>query len=487
MCRHTTATRGTKGRALLCLISFLCFVTAPEFAIASYPPATAYAAKTTVVPVTNNRTYGTAVAADVGLVASLVGVASVQVTQFSGADATAAESLVASLSLPNSDTSVGNVDALVGDAPKHLAMADGVLVLGAPGRAGRSGGARVWRLDLSNANTWIDQTDLGSHTGVTNDMGASVATAGGDVIVLGAPYEDAGKGAAYVFQRDVDVSPWTWKTPATKITAPGATAGDRFGAAVAISHEVNGPGNGWVFVSAPGFNSGGGAVFCYARVTLTGNNYGWSYVQTLQAASKTYGDVTISQNFGTSLAVANNKLLLATRAPAVNQSGFDVSLGDGHVYLLARDGSAVFSESAASADTSAVVTTSEGRWVLDAVLTPTTTPGGEPSEFSVGAGAVGGNTVVLGVTGRASENGAGGSVTGWLRAVDSSDASKIGWVKQTRVKNDTVTGVGGPVLGFGRAVAIDDGTAVVSSAGALTATDSTNDFHEGSGVITRFR
>ena len=80
-------------------------------------------------------------------------------------------------------------------------MRDGLVVLGAPGRGGGAGGARVWRLDTSdtkpNENTWNSTSfvDLGSSDGARNKVGVSAATAGGAVIALGAPSDDEWKGA----------------------------------------------------------------------------------------------------------------------------------------------------------------------------------------------------------------------------------------------------------------------------------------------------
>ena len=312
---------GSPRRACLVpALALLCALAAPPLAIAQYPAAEAYVAKTTVSPTSSDRTYGAAVAADDGRVATLYGLGSVEVTRFASADATSADATVATLELDHEDVSATDLEDVVGASPRLLAMRDGVVVLGAPGRDGGTGGARVWRLDTSdtraNENTWtaVNPTDLSSSDGVKNDMGVAVATAGGAVVVLGAPSDDSKKGAVYVFvDGDRDSS---FDTPPRKILAPSPVEGDRFGSAVEVSHGVGGPGNGWLVVAAPGADDGKGAVFCYARVDLSApSSFGYAYVHKLSSASATYDGIVLNSGFVASLSLTG-RFLLVTRAAA---------------------------------------------------------------------------------------------------------------------------------------------------------------------------
>ena len=475
--------RASSRRArLVPALAFLCVIAAPQTAVAQYPAAEAYDAKY-VSPTGADRTYGAAVAADDGRVAALSGLGSVSVTRFASADATSA---VATLELDDDDVSATDLEDVVGASPRHLAMRDGLVVLGAPGRGGGTGGARVWRLDTSagaNANAWTGPVDLASSDGARNHMGVSAATAGGAAVALGAPSDDEGKGAVYVFlDSDGDA---TFELPPLKVTAPSPRAGDRFGASVAITHGVRGPGNGWLAAAAPGADDGAGAVFCFARVDLTGGSFGYAHVQILTSAPKTYGSYILHAGFGATVALTG-RFLLATRAPPETDAGFGESVGDASVFLLARTSAALFSVNASSEDRSAVVATEEGRWVLDAVLVPGSTPSDEPDECSFGAGALDGESVVLGVVGRASADGLGGSVSAFRRVTDQTNDALKKWAHQSRRTSADVLGVS-PVLGFGRAVAIDGAAAVVAAAGAFNAMEAAEDFHEGSGVLTRFR
>ena len=259
---------GSSRRACLVpVLALFCVLAAPPTAIAQYPAAEAYVAKATVSPSSADRTYGAAVAADDGRVATLVGLGSVEVTHFASADATAADAERATLALDDDDVSATGLEDR--RASSILAMRDGLVVLGAPGRGGGAGGARVWRLDTSdtkpNENTWNSTSfvDLGSSDGARNKVGVSAATAGGAVIALGAPSDDKWKGAVYVFlDSDGDgEGDRAFTTAPTKITAPTRAEGDRFGASVEVSHGVVGPGNGWLVVAAPGADAGAGAVF----------------------------------------------------------------------------------------------------------------------------------------------------------------------------------------------------------------------------------
>ena len=474
---------GSSRRACLVpVLALFCVLAAPPTAIAQYPAAEAYVAKATVSPSVADRTYGAAVAADDGRVATLIGLGSVEVTHFASADATAADAERATLALDDDDVSAtgleDRLEDVIGANPRLLAMRDGLVVLGAPGRGGGAGGARVWRLDTSdtkpNENTWNSTSfvDLGSSDGARNKVGVSAATAGGAVIALGAPSDDEWKGAVYVFlDSDGDgEGDRAFTTAPTKITAPTRAEGDRFGASVELSHGVVGPGNGWLVVAAPGADAGAGAVFCYARVPLSGAAgtpaFGYAYAQKLTSAAATYDGVTIDSGFGAGVALTG-RFLLATRAPSIGRAGHGATLGDANVFLLARSSAAPFSVDASSADVSAVPDTEQGRWTLDAVLKPEATPSGEIAECSFGAGSVDGETVALGVVGVAAANRTGGSVSAFRRVADNTTGD-LKWVLQSRLTSSDVTLSGsGSVAGFGRAVAVDGGAVAVASAGAL--------------------
>jgi len=107
----------------------------------------------------------------------------------------------------------------------------------------------------------------------TGNLGQAVDTSG-DFIIAGAPAEDGGAGAVYIFNR-TGTGGWD---AGTRITASDATAGDGFGSAVAISGD-------WAVVGAPGKDVGAtsdGAIYIFHRTGGTSWDAG---------TGKTLGDI----------------------------------------------------------------------------------------------------------------------------------------------------------------------------------------------------
>jgi hypothetical protein len=112
-----------------------------------------------------------------------------------------------------------------------VAMNGSTLVVGAPYRNGDRGAAYVF---VKSGGTWIQQAELTSSDGGELDhFGTSVAVSGTTVIV-GAPYHTVGsnneQGAAYVFVKSGE----TWIQQA-ELTASDGAIFDNFGWSVAVS------------------------------------------------------------------------------------------------------------------------------------------------------------------------------------------------------------------------------------------------------------
>jgi choice-of-anchor B domain-containing protein len=159
---------------------------------------------------------------------------------------------------------VAPADGAVGDGFGLALAADGdVLVVGAPGRDGGIGAAYVF--ERLGGAFWGQKATLVPAGGVAGDaMGAAVAVIG-NVILVGAPGRHEGTGAVFVFERDPATRRWIPRTP---LSAAGPTAGDRFGAAVALSERralVGAPGPalspGPPFVPGPAPRGGSAHVF----------------------------------------------------------------------------------------------------------------------------------------------------------------------------------------------------------------------------------
>src|SRR6185295_5331023 len=106
-----------------------------------------------------------------------------------------------------------------------VALSGDTAVVGAVGKNSH-GAAYVF---ARTGTLWTQEAELTAADWAENDsFGAAVAMSG-DTAVVGAPWKDGYVGAAYVFRR----AGTTW-TPEAKLTAADASAGDFFGASVAI-------------------------------------------------------------------------------------------------------------------------------------------------------------------------------------------------------------------------------------------------------------
>jgi hypothetical protein len=174
-------------------------------------------------------------------------------------------------------------------------------------------------------NLWVEQAYL-TASNSTNDLqfGQTVAISG-DTLIVGSHLEDTGasnSGAVYVFTRSSNV--WTEQT-ILKASNPGD--GDNFGYSVDID------GN-YIVVGAytedgddNNTQDDAGAAYVF---TGSGNN--WSEQAYLQASN-----IGSSDNFGISVAIANDTLVVG----ASSENGADNGLQDdvGAAYVFVRSGS----------------------------------------------------------------------------------------------------------------------------------------------------
>lgn len=122
-------------------------------------------------------------------------------------------------------------DAATGDAFGFSVSVSGdVLLVGARGDNSGTGSAYVFR---RNGTTWTEEAKLTASGGAAGDqLGWSVSVSG-NAAVAGAPGDDSGAGAAYVFR----YGGMTWDT-GTRLTASDRAVTDEFGQSVAIAGNV---------------------------------------------------------------------------------------------------------------------------------------------------------------------------------------------------------------------------------------------------------
>ncbi len=143
----------------------------------------------------------------------------------------------------------------VGDFGRSVAIADDVLVVGAPNTTPIGGVAFVFHRESSNLAAWQQVTVLyDTDPSWTYSFGRSVAVEG-DTIVVGAPGTDAGVGSATVFGRHQG-GPDSWGK-ISRLAVPDGNASENFGESVTVTGDS-------IVIGSPD-RHGFGAAFLYTR------------------------------------------------------------------------------------------------------------------------------------------------------------------------------------------------------------------------------
>ncbi|MGH7504813.1 MAG: hypothetical protein ACRELX_04150, partial [Longimicrobiales bacterium] len=194
--------------------------------------------------------------------------------------------LLAALPLQAQTTAMAGAPAALAGFGGALAVSAGQVIVGEGNSQMRSGIVYVYR---KGANGWAEATRLTAPGAANGDgFGASLSV-DGSLMIVGATHQNEGMGAAYVFQRSADGA-WT---PAGQMSAADVSAGDRFGAAVALDGDV-------ALVAAPAQGEGTGAVYVFRR---SGN--AWTQEAKLAARVPAQGEA-----FGAAVAVTGDRALI---------------------------------------------------------------------------------------------------------------------------------------------------------------------------------
>jgi FG-GAP repeat protein/fibronectin type III domain protein len=205
------------------------------------------------------------------------------------------------------ETKLAASDGTAGDRFGDVSLSGDTAVVGAPLRddlGTDSGSAYVF---VRSGTAWSPQAKLTASDGGPGDQFGSPSISG-DIVVIGAPADDGGRGSAYVFVR----SGATWSQEA-KLTASDGASGDRFGGSVAI-HEAT------ILVGATGVSNRKGAAYVFVRSGST-----WSHEANLTALDGVPGDL-----FGV--------VSLSGDTAVIGAQGHDFAKGI--AYVFTRDGTA---------------------------------------------------------------------------------------------------------------------------------------------------
>ncbi|MDA7881406.1 FG-GAP repeat protein, partial [Akkermansiaceae bacterium] len=182
-----------------------------------------------------------------------------------------------------------------------------------------------------SGSAWTLQAKLTADDAAAGDnFGGSVAISG-DSVVIGAHQDDdagSGSGSAYIFTR----SGSTWSQQA-KLTAGDSAESDFFGVSVAISGDS-------VVIGAHQDDDGGSAAGSAYVFTRSGS--AWS-----QQAKLTAGDPAANDNFGGSVAIFGDSIIIGSHGDD------DGASGSGSAYIFTRNGSAWTQQAKLTADDAA--------------------------------------------------------------------------------------------------------------------------------------
>ena len=176
------------------------------------------------------------------------------------------------------------------------------------------GSVHVFRKDADGA--WAETAVVRSPSGEFGDGFGSALAVAGDVLVVGAPKSNEGRGAAYVFIREG--ARWSLLQ---RLAPAGLEPGDAFGSAIAIE-----PGAAGGMVGAPG-RAASGAVFAYEQ---SGGG--------LAATELTPDDAPADARFGASLSVGQGVALIGAPGPfSLDNYGPPAAFQAGGAYVFRRE------------------------------------------------------------------------------------------------------------------------------------------------------
>jgi hypothetical protein len=281
-------------------------------------------------------------------------------------------------------------------------------VIGSPffdfGANSNQGAAYVF---VRSGTSWVEVDRLTNGDGNAGDTFGYSVDIYGDRIVVGAPFEDAGQGAVYIFEKVGGV--WI-RQP--KLVAPDGSAEDRLGLSVAISQDR-------IVAGASNDNISGNDFQGSAYVFVKPTSSPWVFESKLTA-----DDGEANDRFGESVDIFSNTIVVGSPI-----GGFGTN-DAGSAYIFTRSGST---------------------WTQQTELNASD---GETNDFFGNSVAISGNTVVVGAI---LDNIGGNNGQGSAYVFTGGGFS---WTQQAKITDPN----GGFQSRLGNDVAIDGDVVVVGSA-----------------------
>ncbi len=176
------------------------------------------------------------------------------------------------------------------------AIGQNEVLVGQPLNQSSPGALFVFQRGLEG-DTWHVQARLEASDGTAANAFGQSFTVAGSMLLVGAPGQSGGKGAAYIFERDAASGGWM---ETARLTLSDDTPPGQFGSAVAFDGET-------AVIGAAGENEQTGAVYVFSKDGDT-----WA-----ETAQLTGSDAQADHLFGASLTLAGDRLYIG--APGHNE------------------------------------------------------------------------------------------------------------------------------------------------------------------------
>ncbi len=216
-----------------------------------------------------------------------------------------------------------------------VAVDGDTVVVGARGNVSKTGAIYVFtKPSDGDWTSTITETKLTATGGAADDLfGASVALYGESTIVIGAPGDqnsvggtDVSTGSAYVFTRNSETGEWSQNA---KLTASNAGADDLFGNSVGVDDDT---------IAVGAYGKDGNSLTDSGLVYVFVKSGGAAWATTTETVQLRASDRAANDNFGRSVAVDGNTIVVGASGDRNTVGGTEVSTGSAYVFTRPDNG-----------------------------------------------------------------------------------------------------------------------------------------------------
>ena len=216
-----------------------------------------------------------------------------------------------------------------------VAVDGDTVVVGARGNVSKTGAIYVFtKPSDGDWTSTITETKLTATGGAADDLfGASVALYGASTIVVGAPGDqnsvggtDVSTGSAYVFTRNSETGEWSQNA---KLTASNAGADDLFGNSVGVDDDT---------IAVGAYGKDGNSLTDSGLVYVFVKSGGAAWATTTETVQLRASDRAANDNFGRSVAVDGNTIVVGASGDRNMVDGAEASTGSAYVFTRPDNG-----------------------------------------------------------------------------------------------------------------------------------------------------